>query len=383
MAPMLPDGRRLGAHLALGQGMVKAADRAAEIGATALQIFSDNPAAWRRRAAPSPEIPAFRERLTAAGIAPLVIHASYLINLAGADPTYHERSVALLTAELRSARRFGATIVNVHVGSHGGAGTESGIERLVTAIGRALEGENDPDSIVDADADEASATDADDTDAIDRRRPARPPTVEPELATNHGPMERDLSTPPPIVVLENSVGSGFGLGANLDELASIAEALRAAGLPNDRIGFCLDTAHAWGAGYELSDPTVTDTLLQDFDRRIGLDRLRLIHLNDSRSELGSRADRHEHVGAGQIGEAGLAHVLRHPRLRHATYILETPGMDEGYDAINLARALALARRGPLAPLPPGAFTLRGSRARAATPVDPSTGSDSSPAAIGS
>jgi deoxyribonuclease IV len=375
MAPMLPDGRRLGAHLALGQGMVKAADRAAEIGATALQIFSDNPAAWRRRAAPSPQIPEFRERLASAGIAPLVIHASYLINLAGPNPSYHERSIALLAAELRSARRFGAKIVNVHVGSHGGAGIASGIERLVAAIGGALEVEDDQDPVGEADEGH------DDDDGDDGRGPGHPPAIDPAPATNRAPAEPDVPTPRPIIVLENSVGSGFGLGATVDELASIAEALHGAGVADDRIGFCLDTAHAWGAGYELSDPAVTDELLDGIDRRIGLDRLRLIHLNDSRSELGSRSDRHEHVGAGRIGEAGLAHVLRHPRLAHVTYILETPGMDEGYDAINLARALALARGAPLAPLPPGAFTLRSSRTRAATPVEPASDGETAPAAV--
>jgi deoxyribonuclease-4 len=339
MARMLPDGRRLGAHLAMADGMVKAADRAAEIGATALQIFSDNPTAWRRRAAPSPEIPAFRERLAAAGIAPLVIHASYLVNLAGSDPTYHERSVAVLATELRSARRFGAAVVNVHVGSHGGAGIEAGIERLVTAVRRALDGENDAEAEADG-----------------------PTAAEP--AAPAAPIE------PVVIALENSVGTGFGLGINVDELGAIADALRDGSVPNDRIGFCLDTAHAWGAGYAMSDPDAIDVLLEDFDRRIGLGRLRLIHLNDSRSALGSRLDRHEHLGAGRIGPIGLAHVLRHPRLSHASYILETPGMDEGYDAINLARALALARGEPLEPLPPGAFTLRGSRVRAATPVDP-------------
>lgn len=336
MARMLPDGRRLGAHLAMADGMVKTADRAAEIGATALQIFSDNPTAWRRRAAPSPEIPAFRERLAAAGIAPLVIHASYLVNLAGSDPRYHERSVAVLATELRSARRFGAAIVNVHVGSHGGAGVEAGIERLVTAVRRALEAENDAEP--EADAPEADA-------------PVQPGE-------------------PAVIALENSVGTGFGLGINVDELAAIAEALRDGGVPDDRIGFCLDTAHAWGAGYTMSGPDAIDALLGDFDRRIGLARLRLIHLNDSRSALGSRLDRHEHLGAGRIGAAGLAHVLLHPRLSHASYILETPGMDEGYDAINLARAVALARGEPLEPLPAGAFTIRSSRVRAATPVDP-------------
>lgn len=357
MARMLPDGRRLGAHLALGDGMVKAAERAAEIGATALQIFSDNPTKWLRRAAPSPEIPAFRTRLDSAGIDPLVIHTSYLINLAGSDPAYHERSVALLAAELRSARRLGAALVNVHIGSHGGAGVEAGVERLGAAVRRALDAEDEPDP----------GDDPDGADGVDLEGPSAAD-------------EATVQSAPATIVFENSAGGGFGLGADLDELAAIAEVLHAVGVPDDRIGFCLDTAHAWGAGYDLSDPAAIDALFHGFDEQIGLDRLRLIHLNDSRSELGSRTDRHEHVGAGKIGEAGLAHVLRHPRVVHATYILETPGMDVGYDAINLARAIALARGEPLDPLPPGAFTLRGSRSRAATPVEPSPTGAAPPAA---
>jgi hypothetical protein len=136
------------------------------------------------------------------------------------------------------------------------------------------------------------------------------------------------------------------------------------------VGFCLDTAHAWAAGHDLSDPDTTDDLMLDFAARIGLDRLSVIHLNDSKSALGSRMDRHEHVGAGQIGETGMAHLLRHPLLANVAYIVETPGMDEGYDAINVARAVALARGEPLAPLPPGALTLRGSRSRAASVAPP-------------
>lgn len=345
MASMLPDGRRLGAHLALAGGMVKAADRAIEIGATALQVFGDNPTARQRRAAPSPEIPAFRARLASAGIAPLAIHASYLINLAGSDPAHHERSVALLAAELRAARRFGATIVNVHIGSHGGAGVGDGIERLVTAVKRALDEEDrsDPDDATEADADDW------------------------------------VATPPATITLENSAGSGFGLGVDLEELGAIADALEAAALPTARIGFCLDTAHAWSAGHDLADPDTIDAFVDRFDRRIGLERLALIHLNDSNAERGSRLDRHEHIGAGRIGERGLAHLLRHSRLAGVPWILETPGMDEGYDAINLARASALIAGEPLEPLPPGAFTLRGSRARAATPVDPPVESEAGPA----
>ncbi len=108
-----------------------------------------------------------------------------------------------------------------------------------------------------------------------------------------------------------------------------------------------------------------DAFLADFDARIGLRRLVMVHLNDTRSERGSRTDRHEHLGAGRIGEVGLAHVLTHPSLAHVTYYLETPGMDEGYDAINVARAFALAEGRPLEPLPEGALDVRSSRARTA------------------
>ena len=330
MARMLPDGRRLGAHLPLGEGMVRAADRAAEIGANALHIFGDNPTAWKRRAEPAAEQAAFRAQLAELGIAPLVVHASYLINLAGPDPDFFDQSIGLLAAELREAPGLGAHHVNVHIGSHRGSGLEIGIERLADGIVRTLERV-------------AEGAEEDGTGV-----PSQPPTL----------------------LLENSSGGGWGLGVSVLELAQIAEAIDDRGVPRDRLAFCLDTAHAWGAGIDLSDPLATDALLEDFQRRIGLDRLAVIHLNDSKSALGSRMDRHEHVGAGQIGEAGMAHILRHPLLAHVAYILETPGMDEGYDAINVARAVALAHGEPLVPLPPGALTLRGSRSRSAGPAAP-------------
>jgi deoxyribonuclease-4 len=182
---------------------------------------------------------------------------------------------------------------------------------------------------------------------------------------------------PPTILLENSSGGGWGLGVGVDELAAIAAAIERRGIPRGRVGFCLDTAHAWAAGIDLSDPISTDAFLLDFEARIGLARLPLVHINDSKSAIGSRMDRHEHVGAGQIGEAGVAYLLRHPLLARATYILETPGMDEGYDAINVARAVALARGEPLDPLPPGALTLRGSRSRSRVSAD----ADEPPAAV--
>jgi deoxyribonuclease-4 len=236
------------------------------------------------------------------------IHASYLVNLPGPDAATFERSVAMLTSELDTAPSFGAAFVNVHIGSHRGAGTEVGIARLVEGIGQVL--------------DRATAT----------------------------PAEARL-------VFENSAGGGGGLGTDVDELAAIADALDRDGIDRAHVAFCIDVAHAWGAGIDVGDPAEIDRFLDGFDERIGLDRLVMVHLNDTRSELGSRTDRHEHLGAGRIPVAGLRHILRHPRLAHVAYILETPGMESGYDAVNLERARLLWAGKRLPTLPPEAFTL--------------------------
>lgn len=301
--------------------MVKAVERAHAIGAEAIQVFADNPTAWRRRPEPPSELPAFRDRLAELGIGPVAIHAPYLVNLAGPDETFFDRSVSVLAHDLRAAPGFRARFFNVHIGSHLGSGVDVGVARLAEGLRLAL-------AEVD---DGADAT---------------------------------------MVVLENSAGGGFGLGTNVAELTEIAEAASARGIGAERLGFCVDAAHAWGAGIDLADPDAADAFLADFDARIGLDRLVMIHLNDSKAERGSRHDRHEHVGAGRIGAAGLAHLLNHPSLAHVTYFLETPGMDEGYDAVNMARARDLAAGLPLADLPPEAMEVRGSRSRTAPSQGP-------------
>ena len=311
--------------------MVKAVDRAREIGASAMQIFSDNPTAWKRRAEPPPELAAFRRGLHEFDIAPVSIHASYLVNLSGSNPESFERSIVMLAHELRQAPTFGARIVNVHIGSHLGVGVAAGIERLADGILRTLQAVDAPPTDDDAATEGAPPTD--------------------DGAGDLGPA---------MLVLENSAGSGGGLGTSVDELAGIAEAIAARGVDPERVGFCFDTAHAWGAGIDVATPAAIDDTMAAFDKSIGLERLVMVHLNDSRSEFGSRTDRHEHLGAGRIGPAGLAHMLCHPGLAHAAYILETPGMDEGYDAINLARARALATGEQLESLPAAAFQLRGS-----------------------
>ena len=298
----LPGGRRAGVHLPMGLGLVRIAERADEIGASALQIFSDNPTAWRRRAEAPPEAEAFRRRLAELEIGPVAIHAPYLVNLAGPDDELFGRSVGLMRHELQHAHEFGARFVNVHVGSHRGAGVDAGIRRLVDGLQQAMDGSHPP--------------------------------------------ETDSSAP--LVVLENSSGGGFAVGATIEELALVLDAAGARGLEGG-LAICLDAAHLWGAGYDVSNPAAIDEVLATFDRLIGLERLVMVHLNDSESAMGSRHDRHAHIGEGRIGREGLAHFLCHPRLDHVVFYLETPGMENGWDAVNVARLADMAEGRPLTP----------------------------------
>ena len=283
---------------------MRAARRARQIGATALQIFSDNPTAWRRR----PEAPAEAAQFIAFcaehGIAPIAIHASYLINIAGRAEPFASQSLEGLRHEIGRAPDYGASLVNTHIGSHRGEGQDAGLGRIAEVVREVL-------------------------------------AVTP----------KDVR-----LVLENSAGGGDTLGSRIEELATILEAV---GGPAGQLAFCLDTAHLWGAGYDISTPHGVAAVLERFDVLIGLERLALVHLNDSKSPLGSRSDRHEHLGAGKIGAAGLAGFLREPRLAgRTTLVMETPGSEEGYDAVNMRRAWLLhAGAEGLPALPGGAMHL--------------------------
>lgn len=310
----LPDGRRAGAHLPSGMGLLKVADRAVAIGAWTFQIFSDNPTAWQRRAAPPHDVDAFRERLRAADMGPLSIHAAYLINLAGPNDELFELSIGLLRHELEHAHELRAAFVNVHMGSHRGSGVEAGIRRAVRGLRTAM----------------------DDLDV----------GPDPNLAGSPG---KDPSRV--LLVLENSSGGGASIGSTVEEMATLLDAADASGI-GERLGVCLDTAHLWGAGYNVGSAEGVDALVSRFDELVGLERLAMIHLNDSLAARGSRHDRHTHIGEGQIGREGLARVLCHPALSHVTYFVETPGAEHGYDAVNVARLEDLATGRALTPGPP-------------------------------
>lgn len=291
----------MGLHLGIGHGLLRAARRARQIGARALQIFSDNPTAWRRRPEPPPDAPAFVEYCRREGIDVVSIHASYLVNLAGTAEPFASQSRNGLIVEMQRAPSYGATLVNTHIGSHRGVGAEAGLAQIAVQV-RAILAESPPDVRL---------------------------------------------------VLENSSGGGDMLGSRLEELARILDGV---GRDADRLAFCLDSAHLWGAGYDLSTEEGARHVIDVFDELIGLDRLPLVHLNDSRSALASLADRHEHIGAGRIGPVGLGALIRDPRLARTTFIMETPGADEGWDAVNLRRAWLLWNGATELPaLPPKAF----------------------------
>ena len=285
-------------------------------------MFVDNPTAWKRRSAPPKDLDAFRERLAELEVRPVSVHASYLVNLAGADPRFRASSIDVLASDMAAAAGYGAAMVNVHTGSHRDTTIEEGLRRVAEGVAEVLA------------RGEGSIT--------ARARPRH--------------------------VLENAAGGGDSVGVTIEEHARIAEHAARLGVPDDRLGFCLDVAHAWGAGIAMDEPESIDAWLEDFDRTLGLERLALIHLNDSRSERGSRTDRHEHIGAGQIGEEGFRYLLTHPRLQETPFVLETPGMDDGYDLINLQRARALIAGATLSPLPPEAFLFK-RRAAASAPAD--------------
>ncbi len=268
--------RRIGRHMPTGSKPAKAAQIARQLGCNAIQIFASNPTGWRPPADNPQASAAFAEAARQYELAPVVIHAAYLINLASPDEFIWEKSTALLTWTLLRAIQLGASYVVFHTGSHRGSGVEAGIARIVEALERIL--------------------------------PVTPPEV--------------------MLLLENDVGAGNSLGHSFEQLAAILYRLPQYA---DRLGVCLDTAHLWGAGHDIGTPTSARQVLDHFDESVGVPRLKVIHLNDTEMLLGSHRDVHTRLGEGIIGQEGLQAFLRDPRLDHVTILLETPIKTDEHD----------------------------------------------------
>jgi len=281
-------GVQLGAHVSTAGGIHTAIDRIEAIGGDCVQIFTQSPRAWRPTNHDPANFERFKERRAEAGIGGVVCHAVYLINLASPNDELYEKSVAALENTVDVASGIEADGVVFHVGSHQGAGFEVSLKRVVPALRKALK----------------------------------------------------RCSGATWLLIENTAGTGDTIGRSIDELATLYDALDA----HERLGVCLDSCHLYASGYDITNREELDRLLGEVDQRIGLERLRALHVNDSKAPLGSNRDRHDNIGDGLIGEE-LGVFLSHPKLQGLPAYLEVPGTDgHGPDAEQVRKLKELHAR---------------------------------------
>ena len=270
---------KVGAHVGSSGGLTTAFERAAAIGAETIQIFGAPPQQWRRRKIRPEECDAFRAQMKETGIEPVFIHGPYLINLATETPEQLAKSTEALIGDLQLASAIGAKGVIFHVGSHKGAG----FQQVLPQIGESLR------NVLD-------------------------------------------STPDDVwIILENSAGMGGSVGSKISELGAIIATCK-----SKRLRVCLDTEHAYAAGYNVADPAGLEETMAEFEREIGLDRLVAVHANDSKIPLGGGVDRHDNIGEGHIGRKGFEAIMRHKAFADVPFLLEVPGYEkEGPDKPNI------------------------------------------------
>lgn len=276
----------VGAHVSPAGGLVQALERGRERGCEAIQIFNQNPRAWKPREYPPSEIAAWHEAREDAGVRALLIHAVYLLNPASEKEEFRSKTLASLVSSLRAGTALGAAAVVLHPGSAlKGGDTEAAIPRAGTVIAEAL--------------------------------------AESEDCPLH---------------LENTAGAGGTLGRSFGELSALLEAAEG----DSRLGVCLDSCHLYASGYDVRTAEGLGAVLEDFDARVGLDRLGSLHFNDSQTGLGSNRDRHANVGEGELGEAGARAWVREARFAGLPCVIETAGKDRtGPDAAQVGRLKAL------------------------------------------
>jgi deoxyribonuclease IV len=279
---------RIGAHVSASGGIHMAVDRAVAIGADSVQVFTQSPRAWRPTNHDPANFEQFRAKVAEAEIDGVFCHALYLCNFAAPDDEVYRKSVAALRNTMEVACAIEADGVVFHVGSHLGAGFDTGLERVLPALAQVLELCNDKTWLL----------------------------------------------------MENSAGTGGTIGRSVEELATIFERLDR----HPRLGVCLDSCHLYASGVDVTDPAVLDACLDEVDGAIGLERLRALHVNDSATSLGSNRDRHANIGEGLIGEQ-LGVFLSNDRLQHLPAMIETAGPDnKGPDANEVRKAKEIRER---------------------------------------
>jgi deoxyribonuclease-4 len=279
----------IGAHVSTAGGLAKAVSRGDELGCSSIQIFNQSPRAWKPTAYGEEDFAAFREAMATSEVETVIIHAVYLINCATPEPELRAKSLASLTHALRIGDAIGATGVVLHPGARKDAELVPAIVRAGAVIGEAI-------------ADSESCP----------------------------------------VLIEQMAGHKGILGHDFDEIAALTEA--AGG--SDRVGLCLDSCHLFVSGYEIRTVDGINSVLDEADNKVGLDRLKALHINDSLVPFGSKRDRHADLGEGEIGEESLALFLSEPRFDGLTATLETPGKDrKGATAADITFARKLRSRG--------------------------------------
>ena len=279
---------QVGVHVSIADSIDRSVVRAEEMDCSAFQIFTRPPGRWDTKPLSSEAITSFKEKLAASKIDRFatVAHMPYLPNLSSPEDVLFARSLNLLIDEIKRCSELGIPYIVAHLGSHKGSGDKKGIEKLVKAFTKA-----------------AKET-ADDV----------------------------------TILLENTAGQKNSVGSDFEQLASILFQLK----PEKRFGVCLDTCHAFAAGYDLRTKKTVAVTLKKFEKAIGFEQLKIFHLNDSKGEIGCNSDRHEHIGLGQIGETGLSHVIKFANSKNIPIILETPVDERRDDLGNLNKVKELA-----------------------------------------
>jgi len=282
---------RIGIHTSIAGGVELAAERAWRLGCNTFQIFSSSPRQWKPYVLARSQCAEMRRLREKYDLAPLVIHANYLINLAGSTPHYRALSVAAFRGELERALALGAEYLVLHPGSFRGGSREQGLERVAQAIAEARRG-------------------------LDLKK-------------------RGLT-----ILIENTAGAEHSLGGTFEQVAELIERLR----PSAPVAACIDTCHVHVAGYDLVSEDGMRLTLEHLDRTVGLKTVRVWHCNDAKTPRGSRLDRHQHIGQGTIGAAPFRCLLNDPRLKHAAFIAETPIDEPGDDLRNVQELKSLVGR---------------------------------------
>jgi deoxyribonuclease-4 len=271
----------LGAHMSIGGGVHTAIERGRSIKCTAIQMFVKNNMQWFARPLAPQEIRGFLEHPQRRQLSSIFAHANYLINLATTNPQFHAKSIRALSEELIRGDQLELPFLVLHPGAHLGAGDEAGLQRIVDSINRVF---------------------------------------------------RNIPKVKTRIALETTAGQGSSLGHRFEQIAYIIDNVR----EPERLCVCLDTAHIFAAGYDFGSEAGVKKTFREFDRVIGLDRLVAIHMNDSKTPRGSRVDRHQHIGQGQIGLDAFRFIMRHRRFRKIPKVLETPkGKDLLEDVANM------------------------------------------------